>query len=288
MENTASDFLTAPPARAFEILAQTPDEDIPLLAAALQIARDEYPQLDVAHFEAQAEDFARRARELGASAAEPLAAMRVLNNLLFDELGFSGNVADYYDPRNSYLNDVFERRLGIPISLAVVQLDVARRLGLPLEGVSFPGHFLVRLPVDGGLLVLDPFHKGRSLDAEELKQRAKPHLGNAEIKDEQLSTLLAPAGNRMILVRMLRNLKSLYSEKEDFERALRCADRLLKLDSDQPTELRDRGLLYLRVGHNQAGAADLRAYLSANTEVDDAEKIRRLLIEASTKPARLN
>ena len=284
----AADFLSAPTGRAFEILAATPEEEIPLLAAALQIARDEYPRLEVADFEAQAEDFAARARGAGASAEEPLAAMRVLNNLLYEELGFSGNVADYYDPRNSYLNDVYERRLGIPISLAVVQLDVARRLGLPLEGVSFPGHFLVRLPVDGGLLVLDPFHKGRSLDAEELKQRAKPHLGNAEIKDEQLSTLLAPAGNRMILVRMLRNLKSLYTEKEDFERALRCADRLLKLDADQPGELRDRGLLYLRVGHNAAGTADLSQYLTANEEADDADKIRRLLIEASTKAARVN
>lgn len=282
-----SDLLSAPTGRAFEILAQTPEDEIPLLAAALQIARDEYPRLDVAEFEAQAEGFASRARAEGASADEPLAAMRVLNNLLFEELGFSGNVADYYDPRNSYLNDVFARRLGIPISLAVVQLDVARRLGLPLEGVSFPGHFLVRLPVDGGLLVLDPFHKGRSLDAEELKQRAKPHLGNAEIKDEQLSTLLAPAGNRMILVRMLRNLKSLYTEKEDFERALRCADRLLKLESEDPAELRDRGLLYLRVGHHVAGATDLKQYLTANTEAEDAEQIRRLLIEASAKATRL-
>jgi regulator of sirC expression with transglutaminase-like and TPR domain len=214
--------------------------------------------------------------------------LRAVNALLYDELGMSGNQQDYYDPRNSYLNEVLDRRLGIPISLAVLQMDVAQRAGLPLQGVSFPGHFLVSMAVEGGLLVLDPYHRGRSVDAQELKSRAKAHVGDQDIQDDQLSELLTPATNRAILTRMLRNLKALYAEKEDWPRALRCADRLLTLESDQPAELRDRGLLYLRVGHVSAGREDLNRYLARVPPPDDAAKVRESLVEAGRERGRLN
>jgi regulator of sirC expression with transglutaminase-like and TPR domain len=168
MSATFEQLTTLPAEQAFDAMGKVQEDELPLLAASLMVARDEYPELDTTEFERLAQSYATRAETLGASSEAPMAAMRVINTLLFEELGFTGNTGDYYDPRNSYVNDVFERKLGIPISLAVIQLDLARRLGLPLEGVSFPGHFLVRLPVDGGLLVLDPFHKGRSLDADEL------------------------------------------------------------------------------------------------------------------------
>jgi len=276
------------PEQAFEELGQSDDDRFPLLAASLIVARDEYPALDAEGIERIATEYARRAAAHGVDPNEPLPALRVINNLLFDELGFTGNTGDYYDPRNSYVNDVYERKLGIPISLAVIQLDLARRLGMPLEGVSFPGHFLVRMPVDGGLLVLDPFHKGRSLDAEELKERARPHFGNAEIRDEQLGALLAPANTKTVVLRMLRNLKALYVEREDLDRALRCADRLVRLDPGDAGERRDRGQLYLQVGHNRAAQSDLKYYLEQTPEAPDGDAVRQSLIEASAVTARLN
>jgi len=278
---------TPEPSQAWDFLRHAPDEDIPLVWASLVVARDEYPSLDLSEYEEIAVDYGRRAKKRIAD-DDPFDRIRRLNDYVFEELGFTGNQADYYDPRNSYLNEVFDRKLGIPISLGVVQLDIAQRTGLPLKGISFPGHFLVSLPVDGGLLVLDPYSKGRSLDVGELKRRAQPHVGNNELRDEQLSSLLSPASNRAILTRMLRNLKALYTEANDYDRALRCTDRLLTLDSDQPHELRDRGLLYLRVGHARAGRDDLRKYLLENPEASDVEQVRQALIEASATASRLN
>jgi regulator of sirC expression with transglutaminase-like and TPR domain len=274
------------PERAWEFLREARDEDIPLVWAALTIARDEYPDLDIDAYERRLADWGDRLRE--AVEVDPMKGLRAINALLYDELGMSGNQQDYYDPRNSYLNEVLDRKLGIPISLGVVQMDVAQRAGLPLQGVSFPGHFLVSLPVDDGLLVLDPFSRGRSIDVQELKSRAKPHVGDQDIHDEQLSELLEPASKRAILSRMLRNLKALYVEKEDWARALRCADRLLTLDPAQPEERRDRGLLYLRVGHAAAAREDLAAYLSQVPPPNDARKVRELLLQASKERGRVN
>ncbi len=275
-------------AEAWAFLGQAKDEDIPLVWAALTIARDEYPDLDVAAYEAQLDEYGQRARAQTVDAEGAVGQVRAINNLMFDELGFSGNQQDYYDPRNSYLNDVLDRKLGIPISLAVLQLDIAQRAGVPMQGISFPGHFLVSLPVDGGLLVLDPFHRGRSVDADELKLRAKPHLGDADLRDEQLSELLVPASNRAILTRMLRNLKTLYVEREDWERALRCTARLLTVDANQPGEVRDRGLLYLRIGHAEAAREDLKHYLALRPQADDIDQVREALIRCSRERARVN
>lgn len=275
------------PAEAWDYLRQARDEDIPLVWAALTVARDEYPDLDVDGYERQVTGLARDL--LGRQeSSDPVAGVRAINALLFDELGFTGNQGDYYDPRNSYLNDVIDRKLGIPISLGVLQIALAQGLGLDMRGVSFPGHFLVSLPVDGGVLVLDPYHRGRSVDLAELKARARPHMGDQDVQDDEVRNMLAPATNRAILARMLRNLKALYAERDDFERALRCADRLLTLDAAQPQELRDRGLLYLRVGHTIAGREDLIRYLSTQPAADDADQVREILVDAGLSPKRLN
>ena len=209
-------------------LADRDDDGLPLLDVALLIARDEYPGLDPAQYHATAQAHADELRAQ-VEAIEPLPLkMAAINRHLFEELGYTGNHDEYYDPRNSYLNEVFERRLGNPISLAVVQMEVARRLGLPLDGVSFPGHFLVRLPVDDGVLVMDPFNRGRPLDEQELRERARPHLGGETPDDEALYQILHPASHRAMLMRMLRNLHGAYSDREDWERAVRCADRILR------------------------------------------------------------
>lgn len=275
-----------PQDEAWHWLATAPDDEIPLAGAALVLARDEYPTLDLRRYAAEMAELARPLA--GCVGCDPLDTVRAINRVIYDERGFAGNQADFYDPRNSYLNEVLDRRLGIPITLALLQIDLASRVGLPMRGVSFPGHFLVSLPLDEGLLVLDPFHRGRSIGLDELKARAKPHLGDDEPGEEQISALLSPASNRAILARMLRNLKTLYTEREDYARALRCADRLLLLEPDQPVELRDRGLLYLELGHYAGALRDLGRYLESSPPPADAEKIRRLLIKSGRGASRLN
>jgi regulator of sirC expression with transglutaminase-like and TPR domain len=205
--------------------------------------------------------------------------MAAINRHLFEELGYAGDHDEYYDPRNSYINEVFERRLGNPISLAVVQIEVARRLGVPLDGVSFPGHFLVRLPVDDGILVMDPFNGGRPLGADELRERAKPHLGGDVPDDNALLQILDPAPHRAILVRVLRNLHGVYAQREEWDRAARSADRVLKLVPDQPDALRDRGLAYLKMEYRKGALADLSRYLHVAPKASDADAMRERLID---------
>lgn len=260
-------------------LASLGDDAVPLLATALLIARDEYPALDADLYDALARSHVEHLRPLVERIAERTAQMAAINRHLFDELGYSGDHEQYYDPRNSYLNEVFERRRGNPISLALVQMEVARRLGVPLDGVSFPGHFLVRLPVDDGMLVMDPFNRGRALDVEELRRRAQPHLGGHAPDDRALRHILHPATHRAILLRMLRNLHAAYTEGEDWERAARCTDRMLKLAPTEHEALRERGLAYLQLGHHHGARADLTRYLELVPEAADAAALRERLVE---------
>lgn len=279
---------THPHLAEWDALGATPDERIDLLSAAMLVARDEYPKLDLRHYEEMLDAHADAIGKRLPGNADTQQRLLALPRYLFEEVGFAGNHDAFYDPRNSYLNDVLDRRLGIPLSLALVQMELARRLGVPLEGVSFPGHFLVRLQVEGGLLVLDPYHRGRSIDVEELRQRASPHMGHADIDDQQLFLMLAPASHRAIVMRMLRNLKSLYQEQDDAEKALRCADRLVRLAPQHADTLRDRGVLYHQLGHLGAAREDLARYLSMAPQADDTEAMRGLLLDGSRTPTRLH
>ena len=279
---------TASELPTWEALARMDDDALPLLGTALLIARDEYPELQPAHYDAVVQGYADALRaEVQAQDAAP-ARMAVINRYLFDELGFGGNNDAYSDPRNSYLNDVFDRKLGIPISLAVVQMEIARRLDVPLDGISFPGHFLVRLPVDDGILVMDPYNKGRSLSADELRDRVSAHFGGQTPDDAELLHILAPATHRAILMRMLRNLKALYVDQDDWERVARSADRLLKLAPGLSEEIRDRGLAYLKLGHLTGTREDLARYLAVQPEAPDVEAVHALLIDATGISQRLN
>lgn len=279
---------TPPHLAEWDALGATPDERIDLLSAAMLVARDEYPKLDLRHYEEMLDAHADAIGKRLPGNADTQQRLLALSRYLFEEVGFAGNHDAFYDPRNSYLNDVLDRRLGIPLSLALVQMELARRLGVPLEGVSFPGHFLVRLQVEGGLLVLDPYHRGRSIDVEELRQRASPHMGHADIDDQQLFLMLAPASHRAIVMRMLRNLKSLYQEQDDAEKALRCADRLVRLAPQHADTLRDRGVLYHQLGHLGAAREDLARYLSMAPQADDTEAMRGLLLDGSRTPTHLH
>jgi regulator of sirC expression with transglutaminase-like and TPR domain len=269
-------------------LAALGDDELPLLDTALLIARDEYPDLDHREYSAEIDGYVNALRPQLDRDIDLPARLTAINRYLFEDLGFAGNHNQYDDPRNSYLNQVLDRKLGIPISLAVIQIELTRRLGLPLDGISFPGHFLVRLPVDDGILVMDPFNKGRPVSAEELKERASPHLGGLPPDDHQLLEILAPATHRMILTRMLRNLKGLYLDSADWERVARSADRLLKLSPDTAEALRDRGLAYRELGYARGAREDLGRYLQLLPNAEDHEAVHSALVEASGNKSRLN
>ena len=279
------DRLTLP---GWTTLANLDDDALPLLSTALLIARDEYPGLDADLYDTLVQGHVEHLRtEVAAIDLWPLK-MAAVNRHLFDEVGYAGNHDEYYDPRNSYLNEVFERRLGNPISLAMVQMEVARRLGIPLDGVSFPGHFLVRLPVDDGLLVMDPFNGGRPLGVDELRERARPHLGGELPDDRALLQILDPAPHRAILVRMLRNLHGVYADDAQWDRAARSADRILKLMPDQPEALRDRGLAYLQLEHRVGARHDLSRYLQLNPQARDVGAMREHLVELNQGRSRMH
>lgn len=264
------------------------DNEIPLLSAALLVAKDEYPALSCALYESRMDDYASRLAATLPSDASDTVRLSRLNAFLFEELGFAGDEHDYFDPRNSYLNEVLDRRLGNPISLAIIQITLAQRLDLPLEGVSFPGHFLVRMPLDDGIVVLDPFHRGRTLDLPELRRRARSELSARDIDDQRLANLLEPASHRAIVTRMLRNLRVGYLEKEAWDKALRCTDRIVTLDPFDVAECRERGNLYRKLGHHRAACDDFRRYLALSPQADDADAVMAELIASSNQAGRLH
>ena len=272
----------------WDALADLDGDALPLLATALLIASDEYPQLDAARHERMLQVHVDHLRvEVDAISEWPLK-VAAINHHLFNELGYSGNHDAYYDPRNSYLNEVLTRRLGNPISLALVQMEVSQRLGLPLEGISFPGHFLVRLPVEEGVLIMDPFNGGRPLGVDELRERARTNLGGETPDDELLAQILVPAPPRAILMRMLRNLHGVYVEREEWDRAARSADRILKLAPDQADAVRDRGLAYLQLEHLAGARSDLQRYLKMEPQADDAMLIHERLVDIGGERAQLH
>jgi regulator of sirC expression with transglutaminase-like and TPR domain len=245
-----------------------------LAPAALAIAGVEYPALDAAPYlqrlERMGEAAAGRLQRHPAGGAPLLIA--TLNAYLYEELGFSGNRDHYDDPRNSFLNEVFDRRIGIPISLAVVYLEIGRRAGLRLEGVNFPGHFLIRAPADpAGAdedLIIDPFHAGALLSEVDCRQLLRQHVGDEAAFDRGL---LATATRQQIVVRMLVNLKRLYVRMRSFPQARAIADLLLAVDPSALAELRDRGLLAYHMEDFAAALKDLEAYLRMMPRGDAAE-----------------
>jgi len=269
------------------------DGKIELASACLQIAEDAYPGLDVDGYVGEIERFAKRLRARLAPDAAAEDRVIALNEFLFDDLGFSGNVDNYYDPRNSYLNEVLDRRTGIPITLAVLYMEIGRRIGLPLEGVSFPGHFLVRLPLRGGTLVLDPFSGGVPQSEGELRERLKRVIpreaaGGVPVAELPLDQFLEPASNRQILARVLRNLKGVYREKDHPERLLEVLNRMVIVAPESAAELRDRGLVYQRLECWRPALKDLTDYLEREPDAADLDEVRAKMVELSLRCARLN
>ncbi len=259
--------------REFAMLAAR--EPVPLARGALLIAKEEYPALDVdAHIDKLAQ-LARDAEPLVHAGADTVERVQLLSHFLFEQMGFEGNRENLGDPRNSFLNEVLDRRLGLPITLSIVYIEVGRRLGLNLYGVSFPTHFLVKAIDERGELIIDPFNEGRILDLDEIRARL------AQIYNQPVEVhpaFLKPVGARHILVRLLRNLKNTYAGTGDLTRALAALDRILLLDPRSLDELVERGSLFERLECFKAALDDYQSFLSIAPEHPAAEAAREAVM----------
>ncbi len=283
----------AVPLDAFAQLVAADDAHIDLAHACLMIAQDAYPTLEVERYLGDIERMAMRLRGRLPNTGGAEERVAALNQFLFEDLGFRGNTDEYYDPRNSYLNDVIDRKIGIPISLSVLYMAVGRRVGLPLEGVSFPGHFLVRLRLRIGVLVLDPFAAGAPLSEADLRERLQRVIppgvtDNVPVSELPLDQFLEAATHRQILARLLRNLKAIYRETDKPERMLEVLNRMLVVAPDATAELRERGLVYQRLECYRAALKDLSDYVQREPDAPDLDEVRVRLMEVSALCARLN
>jgi regulator of sirC expression with transglutaminase-like and TPR domain len=215
-------------------------------------------------------------------------AIFALNRYLFEELAFSGNESNFFDPRNSYLNEVMDRRLGIPISLSVIYLEVGQRIGLPLRGASFPGHFLVKCSLHTGIVVLDPYAKGASLSAAALDERLRIASGHSSPDPGALQRALRTASMTEIVARMLRNLQAVYLQRENRDKALWAADRIISLMPDAAEPYRERGRIYLEMDCFRGALADFRTYLELKPAAPDADAVRARIEELQAVAQRLN
>jgi len=263
-------------------------EHFDIAEASLLLARDAYPGLDVAEYLARLDGIAAAIKRRIASDAFAEQKVIALNYYLFNEMRFSGNIDDYYDPRNSYLNEVMERRSGIPITLSIIYLEVGRRLGLNLRGVSFPGHFLVKLAVTRGHLVLDPFAAGEAQSESDLRHRLAQVLPPGRAENVPLGQFLEAATPREIIARMLRNLKNIYMQTKKLETALDVMHRMLLVVPESAEELRDRGMIYEQLECYRAALSDLQNYLRRRPEAPDAGEIYSKVVELKQACGKLN
>ena len=260
------------------------DAQFPLLEAAVAIAQDEYPELDVQEVLGDVDQvLARIKRRIPADSAQ-LQRLRILNQFFFRDMGFGGNVNNFYDPDNSFISAVLRTRRGIPISLAVLWLELAQGLGLEARGVAFPGHFMVKVTLPKGQVVIDPF-TGQSLSREDLSERLLPYQrGQKSLEEDEaglampdsdipLGLYLQSAPPRDIIARMLHNLKEIYRTQEDWQRMIPVQDRLLALDTEAWSEYRDRGLAFAELGKATPAVRDFDVYLANAADAVDAKEI---------------
>ena len=262
------------PLQYFSSLVQS-DEHFPLLEAAVSLAQDEYPELDVQQVLGDVDQLLARLKRRVPPDAPAMQRLRALNQFFFQDLNFGGNVNDYYDPDNSFVHVLLKTRRGIPITLAVLWLELAQGMDLHARGLSFPGHFMVKVNLPKGQVVMDPF-TGQSLSREELAERLHPlHQREARPDDMTLplGLYLQPAAPRDIMGRMLSNLKHIYRQQEDWARLITVLDRLVVLYPRSWPEYRDRGLALAEKGEAQRAQADLEIYLASAEDAKDLEAV---------------
>jgi regulator of sirC expression with transglutaminase-like and TPR domain len=254
---------------AFRQAVRPPDDTIDLARAALQIARIEHDGLEP---EAWLLALSMLAERSGVRRArDPLSALERLRRFLFEEESYRGNADDYFDPRNSCLNDVLERRLGIPITLSVLMIEVGRRVGVEIEGIGLPGHFIVAARAGGERVLVDPFNAGRIVDADGAADAVARALGHAVPLTE---AHFAPVTRSQVIARMLMNLRGVYVQREEWRKALAAIERLLVLDTGSPVHVRDRGTVLMKLGDFHSGAAEWERYLTRYPNAKDAVRLR--------------
>ncbi|BAZ08153.1 hypothetical protein NIES3974_48220 [Calothrix sp. NIES-3974] len=262
---------------------QQPDEQIDLAKAALYIAQEEYPHLDPQEYINALDTMADELQERLPSQSYPLLIIKTINQYLYDDLGFTGNTKNYYDPENSFLNQVIDRRTGIPITLALVYIEIARRINFPMSGVGMPGHFLIRPNFPEMEIFIDAFNRGEILFPQDCQDKLNQIFNHqVQLQPEFLATV----NNRNFLARILMNLKSIYIHQETpnhLEKALAVVERLLLLFPQAILEIRDRGLLYYRLGQFHLAAKDLETYLNQVPNAQDTITIHHILDQIRQK-----
>ena len=265
-------------------LVSRPDGRIDLARAALSIARWEYPRLDVDAYLERLDGLARAVDGVRRS-PDALGRLHRLREYLFVEQGFAGNRDEYYDPRNSFLNDVLDRRQGIPITLSLVLMEVGKRLGLAIEGIGLPGHFIAGARLDDSQILLDPFNGGALVTPEECEELVGGVVGRPVTL---LPEHYAPVSGRQLLTRMLANLKGAYWRRQEWERVVGAIDRLLVLDPKAASEWRDRGVAWSNLGEVRRGLGDWERYLTEFPDAEDHETVKGHLRRARQKLSQLN
>ena len=255
----------------FRQAVQRPEKSIDLGRAALAMAASDYPDLDIAGYLSRIDELAAMvAARLGAD-ADVYQSIAALNVVLFKEHGFRGNREHYFDPRNSFLNEVLDRRTGIPISLSVLYIEVAQKIGVALQGVGFPGHFLVKVLGGREDIVLDPFNQGEIVSQRRLETMLE-RLYDGKIAFDPV--LVQPVGKKQILRRMLNNLKLIYARQNDWIKGLTVVERLVVLDPGSGEDIRDRGLICLQLERFKQAQEDLESYLRLVPHAADADAVR--------------
>ena len=269
-------------------LMRTPDSSFNIAECALIVAQHEYPSLDIPGYLQRLDQIAERLRlRVPADAGKPHV-ISMLNHYLFRELGYAGNRDNFYDPRNSFLNDVIDRRIGIPITLSILYMEIGRRVGVNLQGVSFPGHFLAKYVTDQGVIVLDPFNQGISLSEADLRERLRQSGGGVDSLDMPLSALLRAATPHEILLRLARNLKAIYSNAGELEKAIATANLILCLNPQDASELRDRATMYHQLFCYRAALADFERLVQIDVDAAEDDRIRATIAELKQKNRLLN
>jgi regulator of sirC expression with transglutaminase-like and TPR domain len=271
--------------QTFQQLVTLPDSAIPLAEAALLMACEEYPQLEISPYLDQLDRMAHMAQESLRPADKPVETVEKINAVLFETLGFRGNTEDYYDPRNSFFNDVIDRRVGIPITLSTVYMEVSRRLKFPISGVGMPGHFVVKFNNRSEEFFLDPYNRGMILTRDDCRARIQERYGDSLEFDERL---LERVTNRQILARMLNNLKVIYLKAQAFDKGHSIVDMMLMVNPGDIEQFRDRGLLRLQLRQFEGAARDLKYYLRKSTNCQDREEIEDHLKELRRIQAMMN
>jgi regulator of sirC expression with transglutaminase-like and TPR domain len=263
------------------------DEHLPLTEATVAIAQHAYPDLDGQGVLDQIDQWGNKLKQRITPDTPPIQRLQLLKHFFYNELGFGPNPNDFYAPENSYLHQIIENRRGIPISLAILMMELGQQIGLNIRGVSFPNHFMMRISLQQGEIIMDPLN-GESLSKNQLQEMLDPYLDAKGYRGElslPLNIFLRVSSSREILSRFMRNLKMIYSEDERWERLLGIQERLVILLPDSAEEVRDRGLIFAQLEYVRPAIADLQRYLSEMPGAEDTTDIREHIatLEGQTK-----